>query len=107
MINLNKVYGLLGLAARSGKVVCGMDAVLDSIKFKKVKLVIVAEDASEKTKKNVKFVCDKNNLKYLSIGLKDDLSHAIGKENKVVFAIKDKNIINGIEKIIYGGDAIG
>lgn len=89
-----------------GKVVCGIDAVIESIEYKKVKLVIVSVDASDKTKKNVEFICNKNNVKFLIYGNKEELSHAIGKVNKVVFAIKDKNFVNGIEKIIYGGDAI-
>ena len=89
-----------------GKIEYGTDAVIECIQYKKAKLVIIAEDASEKTKKNMEFICNKNNVKYVIYGLKDDLSHSIGKNNKVVFAIKDKNFVNGIEKVIYGGDAI-
>lgn len=83
-----------------------MDAVIESIQFKKAKLVIIAEDASEKSKKNIEFICKKNNLKYIVYGKKEDLSRSIGKDNKIVFAIKDKNFVNGIEKIINGGDAV-
>lgn len=68
---------------------------------------MVTEDASEKTKKNILFLCNKNKVPCIIFGNKDDMSHVIGKVNKVVFAIKDKNFVNGIEKIIYGGDAIG
>lgn len=92
---------------RVGKIVFGTDAVIDSINYKKAKLVLVTEDASEKTKKNMLFLCDKNKVPCIIFGNKDEMSHAIGKGNKVVFAIKDKNLVSGIEKIIYGGDAIG
>ena len=76
------------------------------MEYRKAKLVIVAEDASNKTKKNIEFISNKNKVKFAIFGQKDDLSHAIGKMNKVVFAIKDKNLASGIEKVIYGGDAI-
>ena len=92
---------------RVGKIVFGTDAVIDSINYKKAKLVLVTEDASEKTKKNMLFLCDKNKVPCIIFGNKDEMSHAIGKVNKVVFAIKDKTLVSGIEKIIYGGDAIG
>ena len=92
---------------RAGKIIFGTDAVIDSINYKKAKLVIITIDASEKTKKNIIYICDKNKVPYIVFGNKDDMSHAIGKTNKVVFAIKDKNLADGIKKIIYGGDAIG
>lgn len=89
-----------------GNIVCGTDAVIECIQYKKARIVIVAKDASEKTKKNIEYICNKNNVKILIYGFKDELSHAIGKTNKVVFAVKDKNLSSEIEKIIYGGDAI-
>lgn len=106
LTNQNKVYSLLGFAAKAGKLVVGTDAVIECIQYKKAKLIIVASDASDKTKKNIQFICDKNGLKCYIYGLKDEMSHAIGKVNKVVLAVKDKNIANGIKKIINGGEAI-
>ena len=50
---INKVNGLLGLSAKSGNILAGTDLVLDEMLKKRVKLVILASDASEKTKKNV------------------------------------------------------
>lgn len=106
MTNLNKICGLLGFSARAGKVLFGTDSVIEAVEYNKVKLVIVTEDASEKTKKNIQFICNKNKVKCLIFGTKDELSHAIGKVNKVVFAVKDKNLANEIERIIIGGDAV-
>ena len=34
-----------------------MDAVIDSVERHKTKLVIVAKDASDKSTKNIKYVC--------------------------------------------------
>ena len=82
MTNQNKVNGLLGFAAKAGKIVAGTDAVIDSIEFKKAKIVIVAENASDKTKKNIKYICDKNRIDFFVFGNIDDLSKSIGKVNK-------------------------
>ena len=58
---VNKVNGLLGISAKAGKVLSGTDVVLEGISKKKVNLVIVATDSSEKTIKNIKYFCDKEN----------------------------------------------
>lgn len=79
---------------------------MDCLKQKKAKLVVITEDASEKTRKNMQYVCQKNNVKIIIFGKKDKLSHIIGKDNKVVIALKEKNIADEIEKRFYGGDAI-
>ena len=104
---VNKVYGLLGLCSKAGKIVSGMDAVSDEIKRNKIKLLIVAEDTSEKTLENIKYLAEKKNVKVVVIGNIEDNSKAIGKENRAIIGIKDKNIADGIIKIIYGGEAFG
>lgn len=106
MINQNKVLGLIGLSAKAGKVEFGADAVEDAIKKKKAKLVIVSEDAAERTRENFRFLCQKANINYIVFGEKEKISKAIGKSNKAVIAIKDKNLSNEIYKIICGGEAI-
>ena len=106
MIN-NKVYGLLGLTAKAGKLSFGTDSCLEMIAKKKLKLVIIAEDSSERTINNFKEKCSQNNIKFYVFGNKEDLSKAIGKVNKAVIGIKDKNLAGAIIKILNGGDVIG
>ena len=53
MTKEDKIYGLIGLAARARKLAYGYDSVVELIKKNKAKLVIVAKDASEKTKNNM------------------------------------------------------
>lgn len=106
MIN-NKVYGLLGLTAKAGKIVFGTDSCLEMIEKKKIKLIIVAEDSSERTINNFKEKCKQNNINFYIFGTKDELSKSIGKFNKTVIGVKDKNLAGAIEKILNGGDVIG
>ena len=103
----DRVYGLLGLTTKSGNIVFGTDACIEKIESKKVNLIIVASDASEKTKKNIKFICDKNNIKIEIFGTISALSKAIGKNNKAVIGVKNENLANEISNIINGGDIIG
>lgn len=104
----NRVLGMLGISAKAGKVVCGNDATIEDIERHKVKLVIVAEDASEKTKKNMKYVCEKNKVPILEFGNIDEISRTIGKTNKAIIGIKSKSLSEAIEKFIKnnGGDLI-
>lgn len=101
MVN-NKVLGLLGISTKAGKVMSGTDMVLDGIKRRKVKLVIVAEDAAERTLRNMKFACDKY-VDVVVFGKIDEISKAIGKQNRAVIAITDKNLAEAILKVIHGG----
>ena len=107
MLINNKVYGLLGLTAKAGKLSFGTDSCLEMIYKKKVKLVIVAEDSSERTISNFKEKCTENNIDFYIFGKKEEISKAIGKLNKTVIGIKDKNLAGAIKKILDGGDVIG
>ena len=106
MIN-NRVYGLLGLTAKAGKISFGTESCLDMIAKRKLKLVIVSEDSSERTINNFKEKCKQNNIDFYIFGKKDELSKSIGKANKTVIGIKDKNLAGAIIKILNGGDVIG
>ena len=102
----NKILGLLGLASRARKITFGFDATLQDIQKHKVKLVIVAEDASERTKKKFIEVSSFANIPIIIIENIEILSKAIGKQNKAIIGVKEQNIANEIEKL-YRGDVNG
>lgn len=107
MTNNERLCGLLGLATRAGKAVFGTEACKSSIEKKKVKLIIMTEDAADRTKTNFKEICNKTKIPIwegLTIG---SLSKAIGKQNKAVIGITDVNFSKEILKIINGGEVIG
>lgn len=107
MINNKKVMGLLGLCTKAGDICFGTDACTELIQRNKVKLVVVAKDAADRTKRNFKFLCDKNNIKILEFATIEEISSAIGKKNKAVIGIKNSNLACEIYKIINGGEIIG
>lgn len=106
MVN-NKILGLLGLSAKAGKICFGSDSVENEIRKKKVNIVIVARDSSERTRNKFEKICNENNIRMIIADTIDNISKAIGKSNKAIIGIKDKNIANQIEKIYDGGDSIG
>ena len=106
MIN-NKVLGLIGLAMKAGKVCFGADSVEENISNKKVKLLIISKESSERTQKKFVEICNKNNIPVIIDGKIDILSKTIGKNNKAIIGIKDKNFANSIQKKYNGGDVIG
>ena len=106
-MKLDKVFRLLGLATKAGKIAFGSDSVIDTIIRKKAKMVIVASDASDRTKNNIERIAKENNVPFRIYGNIEKISKSIGKENKAIVCIKDSNFSNECLKIIDGGEAIG
>lgn len=105
-MNNKKILGLIGLAARARKVCFGADSVELQIRKKKVQLVIVAEEASKRTKEKFQKICQEQEIPIMQKGEIETLSKAIGKTNKAIIGIEDKNLAKEIYKI-NGGELIG
>ncbi len=102
-----KILGLIGLSARARKICFGADSVELEIKKRKVKLIVIANDSSERTKEKFIKLGSEYNIPYLIIGEIEELSKSIGKSNKAIIGIKDINLSNEIQKINNGGEVIG
>ena len=92
---------------RARKISFGSDSVEEDIKRKKVYLVIIAKDSSERTKNRFIKLCNENNIEKIIISDIETISKKIGKNNKAIIGIKEKNIANQIQKIYNGGEGIG
>ena len=107
MTSNKKICGLLGLATRAGKTVFGTEACISGLEKKKIKLLIIASDSSNRTKDQFKKICVRLNVPiYENINM-DEMSKAIGKDNKAVIGILDVNFSKEVLKIIDGGEVIG
>ena len=107
MVNNSKVLRLIGLAMKAGKIKFGNESCSEAIIKNKVKLVLIAKDASERTKINFKRLCNDKNVPIFEEFEEYDLSHAIGKQNKVVIGVCDENFSKEIINILNGGEIIG
>lgn len=101
---MNKILNLLGLANRAGKIITGEDMALEAIRNKKAVFVFLAKDAGINTKKRI---MDK--ATYYEIALEtgftsEELSKAIGKENRMVVCLTDSGFAKKIKEIrwVYG-----
>ena len=92
---------------KHGKISFGADSVENDIKKKTIKLVIVAEDSSNRTKDKFKRICKEWNIPIIQIADIETLSKVIGKSNKAVIGINDINLSKEIQKINNGGEALG
>ena len=59
------------------------------------------------TKEKFQKLCNEYNIPIIIDGEIEELSKAIGKQNKATFAVKDINLANEIKRIYNGGEVIG
>ncbi len=91
-------YGALGLAQKAGKVVSGEFQTEKAIKELKAQLVIVANDASENTRKHFNDMCAFRNIPVAEGPEMDELGSAIGKDMRSVVGITDRGFAESIRK---------
>ncbi|MGN0483956.1 MAG: L7Ae/L30e/S12e/Gadd45 family ribosomal protein [Lachnospiraceae bacterium] len=94
----DKVLSLLGLAARGRNVVSGEFATEKAVKTFHAELVIVAEDASDNTKKMFRNMCEYYEVRYYEYAQKEELGHAIGRQFRASLAVTEKGLADAIEK---------
>lgn len=101
---MSKVLNYLGIARRAGFIVMGTDAVLDNLRYKKIRMIFLANDSSVATIEKV----EKKGIYYhISVIKKystDELSKALGVGNIKVIGIKDPGIIKAIKVELERGD---
>lgn len=98
---MNNVTNILGLATRARKIVTG-EMVLNAIRSHSAKLVVIAEDASDNTKKRLIDKCTFYNVEYVFIESSAILSQAIGKNNRMAIAINDLGFAEKIKNYLKG-----
>lgn len=84
-----KWQSLLGLANRARKIVSGEGLVVKEVQLKRAKLVLLAQDASENTKKKITDKCSYYHIPLLLVEDRYTLGQAIGKDDRVVVAVTD------------------
>jgi ribosomal protein L7Ae-like RNA K-turn-binding protein len=100
-MNRNKVLGNIGLANRARAVTSGEDQVLDAIRKKRAILVFLASDAGPNTTKRITDKSSFYNVRLSNEFTADELSTAIGKENRKVIAITNRHFTEMIDSAIH------
>ena len=90
----NGVTFALGLAQKAGKLASGDYAVRSALKNGKARLLLVAADAAENSKKDMYFMAVVECL------TRDELGWAIGKAKRTAVVVLDNSFANMINKNI-------
>ena len=98
MKNNNKVLSLLGLATKAGTVARGEFSTEKSVKSGRGFLVLVADDASQNTKKKFQNMCDFYEVPIYFIADKEELGKFCGKEFRASLAVQDENFAKAMLK---------
>ena len=94
----NRILSSLGLAQKAGCIASGEYAVEKAVKGGLASVVIVAEDASDNTKKKFSDMCKYYQVPFACYSQKELLGHGIGKEFRASLAVLDGGFAKAIEK---------
>ena len=94
----NKIFSLLGIAMRGHNLVSGELQTLEAVKKGSAMLVIIAEDASDNTKKLFADKCLFYEVPVYNYGTKEDLGRAIGKDLRSSVGVCDAGLADAIIK---------
>lgn len=99
-----RFLNMLGIATKAGKVVSGEFATEKAIKEKKACFVMVAEDASQNTKKLFTDKCSFYEVPIVICSSKEELGHAIGKTSRASVAVTEQGLADAIAKYFDRND---
>lgn len=95
---MTKLYSMMGLCLRAGKLLVGRDAVIAAVKRGRVRSVYLTSDAAASHRRELAAVAPDLPVLALPFTMDDALEH-LGKRS-CIFAAADGNFAAAIEKLI-------
>lgn len=95
---MNNTLSTLGLCRCAGKLIYGFDAVAAELEKPGTAVcgVLLASDLSEKSKKEVRFICAKKDMAVTELtATLDDIKSVIGKRTGII-AVLDNGLYNSL-----------
>ena len=99
-MKMSRALSMISLATKAGKTKSGEFMTEKEVREGNAHLVIVADDASDNTKKKFQNMCDFYRVPIYFYGDKETLGHAMGKEIRASLAIIDAGFAKSISKHI-------
>lgn len=96
----NKLKSMFSLCKRSGNLLSGEVQVTNSLSKKNAKLVIIADDVSDNTKKTFINKCEFYKIECIQYGNREEINDLIGDYNKAVFCVVDESFAKRIKDLI-------
>lgn len=101
---MDKLLSMLGLAKRAGKVSTGAFICRKAISSRRARLVLLASDASENTKKAISDPCRHYGVKLIEYSDMESLGHATGGGDRAVVSVNDCNFAKAILDIFISSE---
>ncbi len=100
---MNKLASLLSLTRKAGKLVWGFDAVKEAVEKKKAGLVLLANDLSPKSRKEIALVCQKSGVSVQRLPMSmDEVWFSVGKRAGIL-AVTEEGLAGKLAQM--AGDA--
>lgn len=93
----DKLLTLLGFASKSGNLSFGFGAAIASLKSSKARLIIVSNDISDKSLKEVRFYAQKHNVRVIVLKSIDTftVTNAVGRKCGIL-SVNDSSFADSI-----------
>ena len=101
---IERLLNMIGLARRAGKVSTGAFVCGKMIKSRRARLVILARDASENTKKTITDSCRFYKIRVIEISDMEHLGHITGGGDRAVVSVNDNNFAKAISDIYISSE---
>ena len=99
-----KLQGFLGLSRKAGKLVFGFDMTAESMQKGTAKLVLLSNDCSERTARNIKRIAEENKTEILILPLSmDEIGYAVAKRAGVL-SVCDSGFSKKIKELAQNGE---
>jgi ribosomal protein L7Ae-like RNA K-turn-binding protein len=99
-MNNKRIISLLGMAQKAGKLASGEFAAEKAVKAGKAKLLLIADDSSETTKKAYKDMAAYYQVQLYEILSKQELGESIGKVQRAAVAVLDTGFSKALLKLL-------
>lgn len=97
-LRADKILSMLGLAKKAGRLAGGEFAVEKAVKGGKARMVVVASDASDNTRKMFINMCTFYQVPCYLYSSKESLGHALGRDIQASAAVLDDGFADAISK---------
>ena len=99
-----RLSGFLGLARKAGKLVFGFDMTVEAILKGTAKTVLLSNDCSERTARNIKRIAEENKTEILILPLSmDEIGYAVAKRVGVL-SVCDSGFSKKIKELSENGE---
>lgn len=94
----DKVLMMIGLCKRAGKITSGAYLCERDIKAKRTKLIIIAKDTSDNSKKAIMDACNYHNVEFIEYGKMTELGNSVGAEGaRTVVSVNDTGFADAVK----------